>query len=210
MSNIKAPFHTSDASETKLPPLTSTVRSETLKKLPPKYEPYVQDPRLSRHIVFNNQGEVIHAKLCHDLFNLEYDWADINKVPFNRIYKREKLLLLDNPVSRTHSIRQSLTDPSLHKTITNAELVAKSVARIKRIYSKNNPIVLDFTADKFKSAKCLRIEKSLPKDHPLAKRKRNETEAKHKEDLLALEDDMERGQGLTNWGVGVREQTLGK
>lgn len=171
MSKIKAPFHTSGDSETKLPPLTSTIRSETLKKLPPKYESYVHDPRLSRHIMFNNQGEVIHAKLCHDLFNLEYDWADINKVPFNRIYKREKLLLLDNPVSRTHSIRQSLTDPSLHKTITNAELVAKSVARIKRIYSKNNPIVLDFTADKLKSAKCIRIEKSLPKNILLLKEK---------------------------------------
>lgn len=196
MSGIKAPYHTSDCPVTKLPSISHSGKSDFLKRLPPKYESYTKDARLSRHILFNNHGEVIQAKLCHDLFNLEYDWGDINKVPFNRTYKREKLLLLDNPVTRTHSIRQSLTDPHLHKTTTNAELVAKSVARIKRIYSKNNPIVLDFTADRTKAARCQRIERSLPKDHALAKRRRHETEAKHKEDLLALEDDMARVAAL--------------
>ena len=174
-------------------------KAEVKIKLPPKYHHHLDDPRLSRHIAFNNQGEVIQAKLCHDLFNLEYNWGDINKVPFNRTYKREKLLLLDNPVSRTHSIRQSLTDPTYHNTVTGSELVARSVARIKRIYSKNNPIVLDFTADKQKTFKCLKIERSLPRGHPLSKRRRNESEAKHKEELLAYEDDLAQVTDLGSW-----------
>ena len=192
----------------KLPPIFDPRGADFQKRLPPKYHTYAEDPRLARHLVLNNQGDIIQARICHDLFNLEYDWADINKVPFNRIYKREKLLLLDNPVSRTHSIRQSLTNPRLHNTITSSELVAKSVARIKRIYSKNNPIILDFTADKQKASRCLRIEKSLPKEHPLSKRRRNESDAKHKEDLLAYEDDVGRVAHLSTWKSKIMSSKL--
>lgn len=181
----------------KLPSLMGTKGS--FPKLPSKYDPYLNDPRLARHVILNNQGAVVNARLCHDLFALPYDKHDIGKVPFNRTYKREKLLLLDNPVTRTHSIRQSLTNPSQHLTVTSRELVAQSVARIKKIYSKNNPIVLDFTSDKAKTMKCFKIEKSLPKGHPLAKRPRHEAEGRRKDELLDYEEDVKRVANLDGW-----------
>jgi hypothetical protein len=148
-------------------------------------------------VILNNQGTVVNAKLCHDLFALPYDRADISKVPFNRVYKREKLLLLDNPVCRTHSIRQSLTNPNMHLTVTSSELVAKSVARIKRIYSKNNPIVLDHTSDKAKLQRCKRIEKNLTQGHRLAKAQPQET--KRREELIEHEDEVRMVSDLNDW-----------
>lgn len=188
----------------KLPSLAAT--RGTFKRLPSKYDPYISDSRLARHVTFNNQGDVVNARLCHDLFSLPYDRHDIGKVPFNRTYKREKLLLLDNPVTRTHSIRQSLTDPSMHLTVTSRQLVAQSVARIKRIYSKNNPIVLDHNSDKARSVKCWRIEKGLPRGHPLAKRYRRDVEGRRKEDLLNYEDDVIRVTDLDRWENKINDE----
>lgn len=181
------------------------------KTLPSKYDPYLIDPILRRHLMLNNQAAVVNAKLCHDLFALPYDRTDINTVPFNRTYKREKLLLLDNPVSRTHSIRQSLTDPKMHLTVTSGELVGRSVARIKRIYSKNNPIVLDHTSDKAKLMRCRKIEKSLPANHRLAKPQGQDS--KRKEDLIEYEEEVRMVTDLNDWQMHrakVQELTGGR
>ena len=70
-----------------------------------KYSQFLEHPTLSRHVKVNNQGDVIHAKLCHDLYSLPYDAVDIGKVPFNRMYKRENLMLIDSNNSREVVIR---------------------------------------------------------------------------------------------------------
>ena len=93
-----------------------------------KYQQYLEHPTLSRHVKANRQGDVIQAKLCHDLLSLPYDAADIGKVPFNRMYKREKLMLTDGNNSREVVVRQSLTNPSLRVSTSTDRQIQDSIA----------------------------------------------------------------------------------
>lgn len=180
-----------------LPPLAKYRQSRLAdpESLPPKVRELVDDPRLKRHIHFNTRGEVVNARLCHDLFSLPYDRKDIVTVPFHRVYKREKLVLMDNPVTRTIQIRQSLTDADKHITTTTAEILSKSVARIKRIYAGNNPAKLDREYDEQKANYASSIYKSLPTHHTL----RNRRKKAGKEELIEWAQEIDKVRDLESW-----------
>jgi hypothetical protein len=127
-------------------------------------------PSLARHVHLNRQGEVIKARLCHNLFALEYDRNEIRKVPYNRQYRREKLVLIDGPLNKVQVLRESLSTQQRKTMETNAE-VARSIARIKEIYGKGKAYELDSQFDKAKKSKCLSILASLPKTHSLLKKR---------------------------------------
>lgn len=181
-------------------PLRTMARNQHLPNpVPPKFLPYVNDPVLSRHLRVNNQGDIIQAKLCHDLFALPYDPVDIGKVPFNRIYRREKLLLIDNPVNRTLVIRQSLTNPNLRLETTTGKVIADSMNRIKMICSNNNPTQLDHHFDEELKSTIKSIEKTMPRGHSLIKRRHGGLEGKRKEELVEYQSEKDMVGNLDTW-----------
>jgi hypothetical protein len=180
-----------------LPPLTKyrQTRLSDPGSLPPNVRDLAADPRLQRHIYFNTRGEVVNARLCHDLFSLPYDRKDIGTVPFHRVYKREKLVLMDNPVTRTIHIRQSLTNVDKNITTTTAEILTKSVARIKRIYAGNNPARLDRGYDEQKASYASSIYKSLPNNHSF----RNRRKKAGKDELIEWAQEIDKVRDLEGW-----------
>lgn|SRR3990167_3542379 len=181
----------------KLPALVKYRQSRLAARgsLPPKVRDLAEDPRLERHIHFNTRGEIVNARLCHDLFNLPYDRKDIVTVPFHRVYKREKLVLMDNPVTRTIHVRQSLTDVDKNITTTTAQILAKSVARIKRIYAGNNPARLDRGYDEQKASYATTIYNSLPNNHALKNRRKRAG----KEELIEWAQEIDKVRDLESW-----------
>lgn len=127
-------------------------------------------PALARHVHYNNRGEVIQARLCHNLFDLEYDREEIRKVPYNRQYRREKLVLIDGPLNKIRVLRESLSTQE-RKTVSTNQEVARGIARIKEIYGKGKVYTLDSQFDKLKKSKCLNILAGLPKNHSLLKKR---------------------------------------
>ena len=186
---------------------TTTVNHDTQVfsfPVPPKYQPLLSHPTLSRHVRFNHQGDIIKARLCHDLNNLPYDREDIMKVPFNRVYKREKLLLIDNPANREMIIRQSLTNPAVVNIKNSREVVAQSVARIKKICAnQQKPVVLDFTYDNQRKDRCNKILRTLSTDHPLKKFKTRNINShvlsERRDEIIEYETEKNKVLDLANW-----------
>lgn len=102
---------------------------------------------------------------------------------------------MDNPVTRTIQIRQSLTDADKHITTTTAEILSKSVARIKRIYAGNNPAKLDREYDEQKANYASSIYKSLPTHHTL----RNRRKKAGKEELIEWAQEIDKVRDLESW-----------
>lgn len=173
--------------------------------VPPDVLPLLSHPTLKRHVRFTHTGELIKARLCHDLFALPYDRSDINKVPFNRVYKREKLLLIDNPGKRKRVLRESLTcDMKLEAD--DGETVRRGIDRVKRIYAKGRVYHLNSDWDEAKREKCLKIVSTLPRDHPITNNRRlpritknGKIDSRVAEDLLQHEEDRLNVHRLDSW-----------
>ena len=173
--------------------------------VPAEYLPLLSHPTLKRHVKFTRTGDLIKARLCHDLFALPYDRKDISKVPFNRIYKREKLLLVDNPGKRMRVERQSLTC-DMKKVVDDGEIVRRGVERVKRIYANGNIPQLDREYDEKKRDRCIKIMDTLPKTHPIRNTRRfpkltktSKRDNRLIEELIQHEEDKMIVLRLDNW-----------
>lgn len=173
--------------------------------VPPDVLPLLAHPTLKRHVRFTHTGELIKARLCHDLFALPYDRADINKVPFNRVYKREKLLLIDNPGKRKRVLRESLTC-DLRLEADDGETVRRGIDRVKRIYANGRVYHLNSDWDEARRDKCLKIVATLPRDHPLVNNRRlpritknGKIDSRLAEDLLQHDEDRLNVHRLDVW-----------
>ena len=183
-------------------------KKEILKsKVPSQFLPLLDHPQLSRHIYLNNHGDVVKARICHDLNNLPYDKEDIMKVPYNRQYKREKLVLLENPLSRPIIQKQSMTVPNLRKQTTTGETLSKCINRVKLIYGKGHSITLNRDFDEKRREEAKDIVRRLDETHPLKMRSTKRwygagsgaQVGQVREEVLEWRDEKKRVEELEAW-----------
>lgn len=182
--------------------------------IPGKFLPLVSHPTLKRHIKFTKEGHFIPARACNDLFDLPYDSEDIGKVPFNRVYKRQKLFLLDDPDRKKKVVRESLTCKK-KKFVDEAELTAQRIDRVKDIYvylektrtgEDKGRTILKTEWDDQKNDRCARVLNTLPKTHKVFKQwnlpkliRQGKGDSKTVQELLQYDDDRTMIHHLGCW-----------
>lgn len=151
-------------------------------------------------------GKKVYSKTNKDIFNLNYDYFEQRKVPFGKMYNREKLVLLNsNPSILTRkeslsNLKKNRQENELHKV--ESEGVSTFMQRLKNIHGKGKTYKLkrelnDQVDEKIKEVIAeLKTDKKLSKTLMVNRKKMSHADV---ENLFQLNSEIHKVRGQEAW-----------